>query len=117
MPQVIHNDNYNIRASNANVTLNRGSEIVLNGVMAIGGNNFGVTITNHSSSSSSLTNINILGSEDNSFYYYILQNIFPSGIAPGQTLHTEFSTTSHYLQVVVGTNILATLDAHLIGTP
>lgn len=117
MPQVFHNDNHNIRASNTNIILNKGSEIALNGIMAIGANNFGITLTNYASSSSSLINVNILGSEDNSYYYYIQQNVFPSGVAAGQTSHFEFSTTSHYLQVVVSTNILATLDVHVIGTP
>jgi len=117
MAQIFHNDNYNIRAGNSNIVLNRGSEIVLTSIVVIGVNNFGITLTNRPSSSSPLTSVNILGSEDNSYYYFIQQNVFPGGVNAGQTLHFEFTTTSHYLQVIVNTAISATLDVYIVGTP
>lgn len=117
MPQEVHNDHDSIRAKNITVKLNRGSSIVLNGVLVIGSNNFGLTLTNYASSSSALNNVNILGSEDNMFYYFIQQNVFPVGVSPGETSHFEFTTTSHFLQVVVGTDIDATFDVYVTGIP
>jgi hypothetical protein len=117
MPQEVRNEYDSIRAQNINVNLNRGSAIVLNNILVIGCNTFGITITNYTSSSSPLININILGSEDNVFYYYVSQDIFPTGIVPGSTLHFDFTTISHYLQVVINTNIVATLDVYITGTP
>lgn len=116
MAQIVNLDHDIFRAKNINITLNRGSEIILKSLQVIGCNNFGLTITNHNISSSPITNIDILGSEDNAFYYVIQQNIFPGGVSAGQTLHFEFNTTSHYLQVLVNTSILATLDIHMTGT-
>jgi len=116
MPQITHVEHDIFRAKHLNATLNRGTEIILKQLQVIGCNNFGLTITNYPTSSSSIINIDVLGSEDNMFYYMIKQNVIPSGISAGNTAHFEFTTTSHYMQIVVSTSILAVLDVYLTGT-
>src|ERR1700735_723587 len=103
MPQTIFNYDDNIRAQNINISINSGTSILLNSISVLGINNFALTLTNYASSGSSLTNINILSSEDNAFYYFSGINVFPAGINAGQTLHYEFSATSCYLQITANT--------------
>lgn len=116
MPQfhVIEPDPYFLRAKNIQLELAPGTNIVFSALPTVGFNNFAITVSNYSGGS--LSNINLLGSADNINYYSITQDIVPAGIATGATVHYEFTTTSHYLQVTIDVSVLSTIDAYLLAS-